>query len=100
MSEPDPHAHPPAAGEVPNEAEVAREFPHGEDRPLREQADLTDAQGDDIRQYTGEPVETEDGVVIPQQMAVGEEQEVGGGEFPNTPGRADQGSPAARPDDG
>ena len=99
MSDVDPRSDPPAAGEVPNEAEVAREFPHGEDRPLREQADLKDADGDDIRQYTGEPVETEDGVVIPQQMAGGEEDIVGGGEFPNTPGRADEGSPAARDDE-
>lgn len=80
---------PPAPGEVPNEEEVAEEFPHGSDAPLREQRDLIDEDGDDIRQYTGEPVETEYGTVLPQQMAAGSERVVGGGEFPNTPGRFD-----------
>src|SRR4051812_37912177 len=73
---------------VPNEEEVAREFPHGDGRPLREQGPLVDEDGDDIRQYTGEPVETEDGWVLPQQMVTGSQNTVGGGEFPNTPGRA------------
>ena len=71
---------------VPNEEEVAREFPHGDGRPLREQMPLIDDDGEDIRQYTGEPVETEDGWVLPQQMATGSQNVVGGGEFPNTPG--------------
>ena len=75
----------PMAGDMPNEAEVAEVFPEAEDRPLREQTSLIDADGADIRQYTGEPVETEDGVVVPQQMAVGSQRVVGGGEFPNTP---------------
>ena len=56
---------------VSNEEEVAREFPHGDGRPLREQMPLIDEDGEDIRQYTGEPVETEDGWVLPQQMATG-----------------------------
>ena len=73
----------PAAGEIPNEEEVAGEFPHADDVPLRDQADLVDDDGTDIRQYTGEPVETEYGTVTPQQMAVGTERTVGGGEFPN-----------------
>ncbi len=68
---------------VPNEHEAAEEFPHGENTSLREQASLTDADGDDIRQYTGEPVETDEGTVIPQQMASGADVVVGGGEFPN-----------------
>jgi len=72
---------------VPHEEEVAREFPHGSSAPLREQRPLIDAEGDDIRQYTGEPVETEYGTVLPQQMVVGSQRVVGGGEFPNTPGR-------------
>jgi hypothetical protein len=75
--------------EVANEAEVAREFPHGDGRPLRDQMPLIDDDGDDIRQYTGEPVETEGGWVLPQQTATGSQNVVGGGEFPNTPGRAD-----------
>jgi hypothetical protein len=76
---------PPAAGDIPNEREVGEEFSAADDVPLREQTDLHDETGDDIRQYTGEPVETEYGVVVPQQMAVGSQEVVGGGEFPNTP---------------
>lgn len=68
--------------EVANKDEVLEEFPRGDNRPLKEQVDLTDETGDDIREYTGEPVDTGDGVVIPQQQNVGEES-VGGGEFPN-----------------
>lgn len=75
------------AGDMPNELAVATAFPTADDRPLREQGSLIDADGDDIRQYTGEPVETDFGVIVPQQMAVGSERVVGGGEFPNTPGR-------------
>ncbi len=73
---------PPAAGDVPNEDEVAEEFPHGSDEPLMDQRDRFDAEGADIRQYTGEPVETEHGTVTPQQMVVGAQRVVGGGEFP------------------
>ena len=75
---------------VANEDEVAQEFPHGDGRPLKEQMPLIDEDGDDIRQYTGEPVDTEDGWVRPQQTATGSQNVVGGGEFPNTPGRADE----------
>ena len=78
---------------VPNESEVAREFPHGDGRPLREQKSLVDEDGDDVRQYTGEPVETDEGWVLPQQMANGSQNVVGGGEYPNTPGRADDDEP-------
>jgi hypothetical protein len=78
----DPHT-PPAPGEVPNEAEVEREFGVTDDgRPLREQRPLIDEDGDDIRQYTGEPVPTEHGYVIPGQSVVGAERVVGGGEWP------------------
>ena len=92
---------PPAAGEIPNEDEVASEFPEADTAPLREQADLIDDDGTDIRQYTGEPVETEHGTVTPQQMAVGTERTVGGGEFPNDPRPPDEDdepvdSPASR----
>ena len=73
---------------VPNEEEVDREFPHGDGRSLKEQTSLVDEDGDDIRQYTGEPVETEDGWVLPQQSATGSQNVVGGGEFPNTPDEA------------
>ena len=49
--------------------------------------------------YTGEPLETEDGVVVPQQQTAGEEAIEGGGEFPDpgapprlpAPGAADDG---------
>ena len=75
----------PAAGDVPNEDEAAAAFPHVDsDRPLKDQVDLEDETGEDIRRYTGEPVETEHGVVVPQQMVVGSERVVGSGEFPNT----------------
>jgi hypothetical protein len=77
----------PEPGDIPNEAEVASEFPHAEDVPVREQRDLVDDEGDDIRQYTGEPVETELGTVVPEQMAVGSQRTVGGGEFPHEPPR-------------
>jgi hypothetical protein len=70
---------------VPNADAVAREFPHGDGRSLAEQMPLIDEDGDDIRQYTGEPVETEDGWVLPQQTATGSQNVVGGGEFPSTP---------------
>ncbi len=73
----------PPADHVENEDEVVEKFPHGDGRPLREQTSTTDADGDDIRQYTGEPVETDDGWVLPQHMATGKDNVVGGGEFPN-----------------
>lgn len=39
---------------------------------LAEQTDLTDAEGDDIREYTGEPIETEEGWVVPRTQSRGE----------------------------
>jgi hypothetical protein len=85
----DPEGSGPAAGDVPNEREAAAEFPHGDDRSLVEQRGRFDADGDDIRQYTGEPVETEYGTVLPQQSVVGSQRVVGGGEFPAAPPRGD-----------
>ena len=80
----------PAPGNVPNEEEAEREFGVTDDgRPTDEQVDVTDEQGTDIRQYTGEPVPTEHGYVIPQQSAVGAQRVVGGGEFPDAPPRGD-----------
>ena len=63
--------------------------------PLKEQGDLTDADGDDIREYTGEPVETDDGWVVPQQQNVGPGNEVGGGEWPDPDTPPVQPAPAA-----
>jgi hypothetical protein len=76
-------------GDVPNEEAAEREFPHTEASSLREAGDLTDDDGDDIRQYSGEPVPTEHGQVIPQQMAVGRETTIGDGEWPDAPPRGD-----------
>jgi len=50
---------------------------------LADQRDLIDEDGDDIRQYTGEPVETEDGWVLPVQQNVGPGNEAGQGEYPD-----------------
>jgi hypothetical protein len=55
----------------------------GDLRSLRDRGPLLDEDGDDIRQYTGEPVETEEGVVIPQQQNVGPGNQAGGGEWPD-----------------
>jgi hypothetical protein len=78
------------------------EHPLGEDRQffepaepgsLRDQGPLVDAEGEDVRQYTGEPVETEEGWVLPQQQNVGPGNEAGGGEWP------DPATPSAMPSD-
>ncbi len=54
------------------------------DRSTVEQRERYDEFGNDIRMFTGEPVETEhDGVVIPQQMNVGADNMAGSGEFPD-----------------
>jgi hypothetical protein len=55
----------------------------GDTRSLRERGSLVDEDGDDIREYTGEPVDTEEGTVIPQQQNVGAGNEAGGGEWPD-----------------
>lgn len=80
----------PTSRPVANEDEVLEEFPEAEPTSLREQTDLTDETGDDIREYTGEPVDTGDGVVVPQQMAVGESGVVGAGEFHDDPGNRER----------
>ena len=59
---------------------------------LADRGSLQDAEGDDIREYTGEPVETEEGWVIPQQQNVGPGNMAGGGEWP------DPDTPSAQPD--
>jgi hypothetical protein len=50
---------------------------------LKDRVDLIDEDGDDIRQYTGEPVETEEGWVLPRQQNVGKENMAGRGEWPD-----------------
>ena len=65
----------------------------GDARRLRERGSLFDAEGEDIRQYTGEPVETEEGTVIPRQQNAGPGNIAGGGEWP------DPSTPPARPDE-
>lgn len=85
-----------APGDVPNEEAAEEEFEHTDAASLREATDLTDAEGDDVRRYSGEPVPTEHGNVIPQQMAVGRDTTVGGGEWPDQPPRGvDDEEPAA-----
>jgi hypothetical protein len=53
-------------------------FEQGEPGSLADQRDLLDEEGEDIRQYTGEPVETDEGWVIPQQQNVGPGNQAGG----------------------
>lgn len=50
---------------------------------LKDRTDLTDEDGEDIRQYTGEPVETEEGWVLPRQQNVGRRNMAGRGEWPD-----------------
>ncbi len=56
-----------------NSAAISDPSPDERQPPtLQEVADLQDETGDDIREYTGEPVETEEGlVVVPQQQNAG-----------------------------
>lgn len=63
-------------GELVPEAATLRDLRDGE---------LVDEDGDDVRMYTGEPVETEDGWVLPQQQNLaGRDNIAGGGEWPDT----------------
>jgi hypothetical protein len=39
---------------------------------LADQRDLVDDDGDDIREYTGEPVETDEGWVVPETQNRGD----------------------------
>lgn len=82
-------------GDVPSEEATEEEFPQVANEPLAEQTDLVDAEGDDIRHDTGEPVPTEHGNVAPQQMATGAERTVGGGEWPDAPQRGTKDDAAA-----
>ena len=59
-----------------------RFFEEAEPGSLRDQRDLIDEDGDDIRMYTGEPVETDDGWILPQQQNV-PGNSAGGGEYPD-----------------
>ena len=58
-------------------------FDRAEEGTLTDQRELIDDEGDDIREYTGEPVETEDGWVLPVQQNVGFDNMAGQGEFPD-----------------
>lgn len=59
-------------------------FDRAEPGSLADQVDsFIDEDGDDIRMYTGEPVETDEGWVIPVQQNVGGENMAGGGEWPD-----------------
>jgi hypothetical protein len=65
-------------------ADDKERFEPAEPGTLSEQRDLIDEDGDDIRMYTGEPVETEDGWVLPvQQNFAGRDNIAGGGEWPD-----------------
>ncbi len=57
--------------------------PAGPGGNLRDRGPLRDDDGEDIRMYTGEPVETEDGWVLPQQQNVGPGNDAGSGEWPD-----------------
>ena len=58
-------------------------FEPAEPGSLEDQGPLLDEDGEDIRQYTGEPVETLEGWVLPQQQNAGPGNIAGGGEFPD-----------------
>jgi hypothetical protein len=76
-----------------------RFFEDAEPGSLRDQRDLIDEDGDDIRMYTGEPVETDDGWILPQQQNQ-PGNSAGGGEYPDpdTPSAQPRGG-AEDPDD-
>lgn len=57
-------------------------FEPAEPGSLKDQRDLIDEDGDDIRMYTGEPVETDDGWILPQQQNQ-PGNSAGGGEYPD-----------------
>lgn len=64
------------AWELGDEADL---FDDAEPGSLAEQRPLRDEDGEDIRQYTGEPVETEDGWVVPVQQTAGPGNAAGSG---------------------
>jgi len=60
--------------------------------------DSTDPDHDlvgDEKMFTGEPVETDEGLRRPQQMAVGRDNVEGGGEFPDPKTPPSPGAPGA-----
>ncbi len=76
-----------AARRTPVEEHPERFEPAGPGT-LASQRSLVDEEGEDIRHYTGEPVETDQGWVVPgQQNFAGKDNIAGGGEWPdpNTP---------------
>ena len=75
----------PVPGQTPETplGEDRRFFDEGGPGTLADRSDLLDEDGEDIRQYTGEPVETEEGWVTPHQQNVGPGNMAGGGEFPD-----------------
>jgi hypothetical protein len=75
-------------------------FERAEPGSLREQRDLIDDDGDDIRMYTGEPVETDEGWVLPvQQNFAGRDNIAGGGEWPDPHAEPVQPRPVDESDD-
>ncbi|WP_420451700.1 hypothetical protein [Ilumatobacter sp.] len=77
-------------GTVANEQEVKDAFGTTSDgRSVAERSDVNDEDGDNVREYSGEPVPTEDGYVIPRQSAVGSQRAGDGGEWQTDPGKAD-----------
>jgi hypothetical protein len=76
-------------------------FERAEPGNLRDQRDLIDDDGDDIRMYTGEPVETDEGWVLPvQQNFAGRDNIAGGGEWPDPHAEPAQPRPVDESDDG
>ncbi len=68
---------------TPQQREDLDKMVPSSDATLKDQGPLEDEDGEDIRQYTGEPVETEDGWVVPQQQNAGTGNVAGGGEWPD-----------------
>lgn len=90
------HDHTPGSTEEHPLGADERFFERAEPGNLKDQGSLLDDEGEDIRQYTGEPVETLDGWVLPQQQNVGPGNEAGGGEWPDPTTPPAQGYEAER----
>lgn len=81
------------------DTEVDR-FESSDPGSLREQGPLLDEDGDDIRMYTGEPVETDEGWVVPvQQNFAGKDNIAGGGEWPDPDAPPAQAQPSDERDE-
>ena len=89
----------PAPGDVPNEEEAERRFGVTQDGRSTAERGTLDEDGEDRRLYTGEPVPTEHGFVVPAQSVTGREQDVGGGEWPDAPPRGTDPTADEEPDD-